>query len=133
MPHTTPTALTSTHTQSLRSRDLGRSGEDLAARYLTQHGWVILDRNWRCSSGEIDIVGMEGPQLVICEVKTRASQRAGTALESVTTRKVRRLRQLAGRWLAARGRGWSAVRIDAIGIHVGRGRSYTIEHVRGIL
>jgi putative endonuclease len=119
--------------RSLRPHQLGRRGEELAARYLTEQGWVILDRNWRCSLGEIDLVGLDGRQLVVVEVKTRSSLRAGTALEAVTTRKVRRLRRLAGLWLAERERGWTAVRIDAVGIHMAVDRTFTIEHIRGVV
>lgn len=50
---------------------LGRYGEDLAARLLTDAGMSVLERNWRCRAGEIDIVAMDGDALVVCEVKTR--------------------------------------------------------------
>ena len=55
--------------------DVGRRGEDEAAAYLTALGWRILDRNWRCASGEVDIVALDGRELVIVEVKTRSSVR----------------------------------------------------------
>ncbi len=62
--------------------ELGQYGEQLAARYLTDAGYVILDRNWRCRSGELDLVAQQGRITVICEVRTRRGHRAGSGLES---------------------------------------------------
>ena len=78
---------------------LGRYGEDLAAQYLEDLGLVILDRNWRCSAGELDVIARDGDSLVVCEVKTRRSERYGAPVEAVSPRKMRRLRILALRWL----------------------------------
>ena len=64
---------------------LGEYGERLAARHLVEQGMVVLDRNWRCDEGEIDLVLREGDVLVICEVKTRASLACGSPHEAVTT------------------------------------------------
>ena len=84
----------------MRTRNaVGRYGEDLAARYLTAEGFVILERNWRCELGEIDIVARDGDALVVCEVKTRRGLNYGSPLESITYRKLTTLRKLAGRWL----------------------------------
>ena len=71
--------------------ELGRLGEQLAADFLEQSELRILDRNWRCPDGEIDIVALERRALVICEVKTRSSTRYGTPLEAVSARKRVRL------------------------------------------
>ena len=79
---------------------LGAYGEGLAARHLTGQGMVLLDRNWRCELGEIDLVLRDGPALVVCEVKTRSSTAYGTPLQAVTGQKAARLRRLAARWLA---------------------------------
>lgn len=100
--------------------------------YLSRRGWLILDRNWRCQSGELDIVGMDAGHVVVCEVKTRASRRAGSALEGITPRKLRRLHRLAGLWLAQRGGEKVPVRLDAVGIHLRPDGTFTVEHVRGI-
>ena len=100
----------------MRAKDaLGRYGEDVAARHLAEQGIVVLERNWRCDAGEIDIVGRDGQVLVICEVKTRSGLGYGTPLEAVTPRKVARLRRLAARWLAEREVHPSAVRFDVVG------------------
>ncbi len=87
-------------TGAARRRALGAYGEDLACAYLTEHGYRILARNWRCRNGELDIVALDGDCLVGCEVKTRSSQRFGAPEESVTPTKVARLRGLVAQWLA---------------------------------
>src|SRR6478672_7850212 len=84
-----------------RKRLLGERGETIAARHLVSRGMELVDRNWRCDAGEIDLVLRDGRVLVICEVKTRTSEAFGTPLESVSRAKAERLRRLAGRWLRA--------------------------------
>ena len=111
---------------------LGRHGEHLAAEYLQQAGFRILDRNWRCGEGEIDIVMVDRRVLVVCEVKTRSGTGYGTPLEAITRQKVRRLRHLAIRWVQANGVLFDEVRVDAIEVlKDGRG-GFTIEHFRGV-
>jgi putative endonuclease len=113
--------------------DLGRRGEQLAAEYLERAGLRILDRNWRCGIGELDIVALEQQVLVVCEVKTRSGLGYGSPIEAVSLNKRLRLRRLAAAWLAAQGLGWfDEVRIDVIGL-VGNGSGeFTLEHVRGV-
>ena len=98
---------------------VGAYGERLAARYLTEVGMTILDRNWRCDQGEIDIVAMDDGCLVIVEVKTRRSLSFGSPVEAVTAVKAARLRRLAGCWIADHRSLIDCVadvRIDVIGI-----------------
>jgi putative endonuclease len=78
---------------------LGGHGETLAARWYVQHGYAIVERNWRVAEGEIDLVARGDRVLVFCEVKTRTSDRFGTAAEAVTAAKQRRLRRLAAEYL----------------------------------
>ena len=80
-------------------RTLGDAGEDLVARWYADAGYRVLDRNWRCREGELDVVVARGPVLVFCEVKTRRTTAFGIPAEAVTTTKQRRLRTLAMRWL----------------------------------
>ncbi|MBV9093950.1 MAG: YraN family protein [Streptosporangiaceae bacterium] len=117
----------------MRAQDvLGRSGEQAAAEYLESCGLRILDRNWRCASGEIDIVATERHVLVVCEVKSRTGTRYGSPLEAVNRAKRARLRRLAAQWLNAHGVRFDQVRIDVVGlIYEGTG-GFTIEHVRGV-
>jgi putative endonuclease len=112
--------------------DLGRLGEQLAAEYLQQAGIRILDRNWRCAEGELDIVAAERRVLVACEVKTRSGLGFGSPLEAISRRKQVRLRRLAISWIRAHGVLFDEVRIDVIGLVRDRAGHFTIEHVRGV-
>ena len=115
------------------NRLLGDYGERLACRYLTDIGFTILERNWRCARGEIDIVAVDGSCLVICEVKTRSSAAFGAPFEAVTPTKARRLRRLAGLWLSqTERRPGHDVRIDVISILRPEGSRPRLEHLRGV-
>lgn len=111
---------------------LGRFGETWAARHLTDEGLVLLERNWRGPSGEIDLVLREGRTLVICEVKTRRSRRRGSGIEAVDETKCGRLRALAEEWMAARGVRPADVRVDVVDLLVEDGRVTDVDHVRGV-
>jgi putative endonuclease len=111
---------------------LGQRGEQAAAEYLAAQGFRIIARNWRCAEGEIDIVAVERHTLVVCEVKTRSSDRRGTPLESVSRVKRNRLRRLAIRWLTAHGVRFDQVRVDIVGVTPAPAGGFTVEHVRGV-
>ncbi len=111
---------------------LGTYGESLAARHLVEQGMVLLDRNWRCAAGEIDLVLRDGDVLVVCEVKTRRGVGFGTPHEAVTEAKVNRLRRLAAHWLADHEVHPRDVRIDLVAIIRPRRGASTLDHVRGI-
>jgi putative endonuclease len=81
---------------------LGRYGEEVAARRLTEAGLTVLERNWRCREGELDIVALDGDTLAVCEVKTRHETGFQQPAEAVSEAKAERLRRLAGRWLDER-------------------------------
>jgi putative endonuclease len=98
--------------------ELGSRGEHIAAAYLTDAGLRVLDRNWRCREGELDIVARDGDALVFCEVKTRRGTGFGHPAEAVTPRKQRRLRLLAQRWLAAHDEHAPDLRFDVVGVLV---------------
>ncbi len=85
------------------SQALGRTGEDLAAAWYADRGYEIVARNWRCPTGELDLVVRKGRTLVFCEVKSRSSSAFGAPVEAVTPAKQARLRRLAGCWLEAGG------------------------------
>ncbi|NYD42415.1 YraN family protein [Nocardioides panaciterrulae] len=111
---------------------LGQYGERLAARHLCAQGMVLLDRNWRCDEGEIDLVLREGDVLVVCEVKTRSSVDRGTPHEAVDDAKLERLHRLAGRWALAHDVTPPDVRVDLVAIlRPARGPS-VLEHVAGV-
>ncbi len=111
---------------------LGRRGEQLAAEYLLNSGFQILDRNFRCAEGEIDIVAADRRDLVACEVKTRSDVRYGTPAEAVTRQKLRRLRHLAAVWASSQGWFYDQLRVDVIGVLKSPSGDFTIEHLRGV-
>ena len=130
---------------------LGRYGEDVAVRHLLDAGWQVLERNWRCRVGEIDIVARDGGVLVFCEVKTRSSALFGVPAEAVRPAKVRRIRALACHWLADRrreagagdsGRGLDScaladlsgdveLRFDVLSVLCPSQQATQVEHLRG--
>ncbi|WUW21265.1 YraN family protein [Streptomyces sp. NBC_01463] len=112
---------------------LGRYGEDLAARLLTDAGMSVLERNWRCRAGEIDIVARDGDALVICEVKTRRAGAFEHPMAAVTPAKADRLRRLAALWLSRHGDPPpGGVRIDLVGVVLPRRGAPLAEHARGV-
>ncbi|MFS8202040.1 YraN family protein [Streptomyces sp. CWNU-52B] len=113
---------------------LGRYGEDLAARRLTETGMKILTRNWRAGrTGEIDIVAQDGDALVVCEVKTRRAGAFEHPMAAVTPVKAHRLRGLAERWLHEHGGAPpGGVRIDVVGVLLPDRGAPVVEHVRGV-
>lgn len=111
---------------------LGQLGEGLAAEHINKQGMLILGRNWRCRFGEIDIVALDGDQLVIVEVKTRRSTRHGPPFEAVTPQKMSRLGRLGAAWLADRGGHVSRIRIDVVGVSFAHDGTAVLEHRRGL-
>lgn len=117
----------------MRAKDaLGRRGEQVAVDYLASRGLTILDRNWRCSAGELDIVARDGAALVVVEVKTRRGASHGTPLDAVGPRKMRRIRELALRWLDERQVHAPDIRFDVVGIVMPDRGDMRIEHVVGV-
>lgn len=111
---------------------LGRRGEELAAAFLVDAGYTILDRNWRCNQGEIDVVAFDGVETAFVEVKTRTSTAFGHPLEAITTLKLSRLRRLAAAWCAAHPGDHDRIRIDAIAVIAPRFGDPQIEHLKRV-
>jgi putative endonuclease len=115
---------------------LGVRGEDLAVAELEQQGMVVLARNWRCGTGEIDIVAAEpaagGRTLVFCEVKCRSGLGFGDPLEAITWAKLRKLRSLAAVWMKVHHASAAAIRLDAIGVLLLRGQPPRLTHVKAV-
>jgi putative endonuclease len=122
-------------------RAVGSGGESVAVQTLEAAGLTIVERNWRCGVGEIDIVAQENgpdyvrglastPWLVIVEVRTRRGEEYGSALQSITRAKQRKLRQVGRTYVASHG--WRGPwRIDAVGIQMDKGgHVLSVEHVR---
>ncbi|MCZ4498173.1 MAG: hypothetical protein JWQ74_726 [Marmoricola sp.] len=119
-------------TTARQQQALGAYGERIAARHLTELGMTVLDRNWRCDAGEIDLVLRDGDLLVVCEVKTRRSTVCGHPLEAVDRIKVERLRRLAALWASAHEVRAVGIRLDMVGVVEPRRGPREITHVRGI-
>ncbi|AUY54187.1 YraN family protein [Streptomyces sp. CB01881] len=135
---------------------LGRYGERVAARRLAEAGLRILDRNWRCVEGELDIVALDGDTLAVCEVKTRSERGFQQPSEAIDRAKAARLQRLAERWMAERWPGHFArlagpgyqpapadpqwppvppggVRIDLVAV-INRVRgAASVDHLRGVV
>jgi len=133
---------------------LGRFGEEVAAAHLVAAGLTIVERNWRCRDGEVDIIALDGDVLVVCEVKTRRGVGFGTPLDAVTPAKAARLRRLALRWLADHRAGapsagpdgiaaladassnaefvrYTEVRFDVVSVMRPLSGAMSVEHLRG--
>jgi len=95
---------------------LGRLGEDAAGKWYLEQGYDIVQRNWCCREGEIDLICRRGRVLVFCEVKTRSTDRFGSPLEAVTLAKRRRLRRLATLYLLEAASGAPIVRFDVAAV-----------------
>ena len=109
-------------------RGLGRHGENLAARHLAARGYEILERNWRCGAGELDLVARDGACLAFVEVRTRRGQELGSPEESITAAKQARLINLAETYLQEYE--WPGPwRIDVVAVEMDvRGRLQRLDH-----
>ncbi len=121
----------------MRVKDaVGRFGEQVAAEHLQARGLVVLDRNWRCRDGELDIVARDGDALVFVEVKTRSSLAYGGPADAVDRRKAARIRRLAVQWIAHRRAGgepefWAAIRFDVVAV-VRASPGVQVRHLAGV-
>lgn len=111
---------------------LGKRGEDCAAAFLVEAGYTIVDRNWRCAQGEIDLVAFDGIETAFIEVKTRSSVAFGHPLEAITTQKLARLRRLAAAWCQTHPGDHSRIRIDAIAVIAPKSAAVQIEHLKRV-
>ncbi|MCL4303677.1 MAG: YraN family protein [Anaerolineae bacterium] len=102
-------------------RQTGRRGEDIAASFLTGKGYQIIERNWRCAVGELDLIAQKHGALVFVEVRTRSGLRFGLAEESITPAKQARLVELAQTYLQEKGLAGEQWRIDVVAVQLGRG------------
>jgi putative endonuclease len=117
----------------MKAKDLlGRRGEELAAEYLESLGMLIVERNWRCSDGEIDIVALDGDALVIAEVKTRRSLAYGHPFEAVGSDKLARLHRLGSAWCRGHELRMPLCRVDVIAVLDDGVCAPTLEHLKGV-
>ena len=117
-----------------KARAIGQIGEERAVEHLGGLGWQVLDRNWRCNEGELDVVAHDphAGALVFVEVKCRSGLGFGDPLEAVTWRKRSKIRQLSLLWLAEHRLRADGLRSDAIGVLLQPGRKPVLSHAQGI-
>jgi len=115
---------------------LGKYGEDRAADYFLNLGYEVIDRNWRCAEGEIDLITFKTGRFVFTEVKTRSGRGYGHPFEAITAQKVQRMRRLVALWCEQREKTGESVlgkkvRLDAISVLVTNGK-VAIEHLKQV-
>lgn len=101
-----------------RRIELGRRGEELAVRELTGRGYDVIERNWHCQVGEVDIVARQGEAWVFVEVRTRRGDAFGTPEESLTAAKQTRMVRVAQHYLIEHGLGDVDWRLDLVAVEV---------------
>ncbi|WP_238357789.1 YraN family protein [Cohnella zeiphila] len=116
-----------------RRRATGRAAEEAAARYLGENGFRILERNWRCRTGELDLIALDGETLVFVEVRSRrGSARFGTAIEAITPRKCAQVRSVAHIYLSTRNQLLRQVRFDVVAVTFGPSSEVAeLKHIPG--
>jgi putative endonuclease len=97
---------------------VGKAGEEAAVQYLRQHGYRILERNYRCRFGEIDLIARDGRMLAFVEVKTRRSQKYGPAAAAVTLQKQRHLIKASQAYLIQRKKAAELCRFDVVTVEL---------------
>ena len=114
---------------TMERAELGRRGEERAARYLKKKGYRVVAKNFRCRGGEVDIVALDGATVVFVEVKTRSSRAYGPPKLAVDERKQRQLVRAALTYLSEKDLfDRASARFDVVGIDV-RGDSDEVEHI----
>ena len=110
-------------------RELGASGEVVAAHYLVRLGFRVIERNVRCGFGEIDLVALDRETVVFVEVKSNRGRRYGAPEEMLTPAKQRRLTRLANLYLQRRGWLGRPARFDVVAVDWIPGRSPEVRHI----
>lgn len=106
---------------TLKKKELGAKGEEIAVRYLKRRGYRIIERNYRSRLGEIDIIAEEGDDLVFIEVKTRSDILFGSPFESVTVQKQKQLSKVALEYISKQDCHNRPARFDVVGIEFQKG------------
>ncbi len=112
----------------------GRRGESIAAVWLEERGWELLDRNWRDGPRELDLVARRGGTLAFLEVKARTSDAFGAPLEAIGPRKRRDVERAARAWIRSRGPevgGVRTLRFDAVSVRLDPSGRHEVVHIEG--
>lgn len=107
---------------------MGREGERIAERFLKRKGYKLVERNYRCAAGELDLIVLDRHVIVFVEVKTRKGSGYGTPLDAVEFRKQRKMIQAAQFFLNAKKLGQREARFDVVGISW-PGEEPAVEHI----
>ncbi|MGM9540447.1 YraN family protein [Anaerovibrio sp.] len=113
------------------SKELGRRGEALAAQYLATHGCSIVEQNYRCPAGEIDIIARCGELVIFAEVKTRRSGRFGRPGAAVDSFKQQKIIRSAGWYIRGKGLEGSRFRFDVLEVMRTPAGQMSVNHIRG--
>lgn len=111
---------------------LGRKGEDVAVEYLKSQNYNILDRNFICRQGEIDVIALDGDYVVFVEIKARTSTEYGLPSESVTKTKLIHLLKASSYYLYVRNLEEANVRFDVVEVYA-KDEKYYINHIKQIV
>lgn len=111
---------------------LGKNGEDMAVKYLQKQGYEILERNFYCRQGEIDIIALDKNYLVFIEIKSRSNTEYGLPSEAVTKKKIKHMLNTIKYYLHIRNLENENIRIDAIEVYVKQDKYY-INHLKQII
>lgn len=112
--------------------EIGKTGEDLAVKYLEQVGYKVIERNFECRQGEIDIIAIDGNEIVFLEVKTRTNIKYGKPIEAVNQTKQKHLTKAVKYYLYSRHLEDEFVRIDVIEIYIYKNK-YRVNHIKQII
>lgn len=115
----------------LTNLELGAFGESFAASWLVQHGYQILDQNWRGSRVELDIVAKQNNTIIFVEVKTRSSNFSGFPAEAVTNNKLKNIKSAALQWLEAHETKSHGLRIDVLSLLYTE-PNFQVTHIKGV-
>lgn len=113
-------------------QEIGKLGEDLATKYLEQQGYKVIERNFECRQGEIDIIAIDKNELVFIEVKTRTNLKYGKPIEAVNQNKQKHLTKAVRYYLYSRHLENEFVRIDVIEIYL-YNHKYRVNHIKQIM
>lgn len=112
--------------------ELGKKGEDIAVEFLEKQNYNILDRNFICRQGEIDVIALDRNYVVFVEIKSRTSTEFGLPSEAVTKTKLKHMVKSAEYYLFVRNLGNANIRFDVIEVYVKDGK-YFINHIKQII
>lgn len=113
-------------------QEIGKNGEELAEAYLKLIGYKIIEKNFRCLRGEIDLIALKGREVIFVEIKSRHGKEYGLASESVTKEKLKHIYKSAEYYLITRKMEENDVRIDVIEIYIGKDECY-INHLKQVI